>query len=111
MPSIQIERKHSKSIADAKKSVEKVAKQLANKFDVEYEWRGNTLAFARTGVSGRIALQKGAVEVLADLSFLLGALKPAVEREIQKYLEREFGDDPKPCEPAKTVAAKKKNRG
>lgn len=91
MPSIQIERKHRKSLADAKASVEKVAKQLASKFDVEYEWRGNTLAFARTGVSGRIALSKGAVEVLADLSFLLGAIKPAIEREIEKYLEREFG--------------------
>ena len=92
MPSIQIERKHSKTIAQAKTAVEKVARNLAEKFDVEYEWRGNTLAFTRSGVSGRIALKKGAVEVLADLSFLLGALKPSIEREIEKYLEREFGD-------------------
>ena len=46
----------------------------------------------RSGVSGRIALSKHTVEVLADLSFLLGALKPSIEREIDKYLEREFGD-------------------
>ncbi len=91
MPSIQIERKHRKSIADAKTAVEKVAKHLASRFDVDYEWRGNTLAFSRTGVSGRIALTKGMVEVLADLSFLLGPIKPAIEREIEKHLEREFG--------------------
>lgn len=92
MPSIQIERKHRKTIPQARAAVEKVARHLAEKFDVEYEWRGNTLAFVRSGVSGRIALSKHTVEVLADLSFLLGALKPSIEREIDKYLEREFGD-------------------
>jgi putative polyhydroxyalkanoate system protein len=91
MPSIQIVRKHHKTIAQARAAVDKVARSLAEKFDVEHEWRGNTLAFTRMGVSGRIALTKGAVEVLADLSFLLGAIKPAIEREIEKYLEREFG--------------------
>ena len=91
MPSIQIERKHHKTIAQAKEAVNHIAKNLAKKFDVEHEWRGNTLAFTRSGVSGRIVLTKGMVEVLADLSFLLGAIKPAIEREIEKYLEREFG--------------------
>ena len=91
MPSIQIERKHRKTIAEAKEAVNHIAKNLAKKFDVEHEWRGNTLAFSRTGVSGRIALTKGAVDVMVDLNFLLSTIKPAIEREIEKYLEREFG--------------------
>lgn len=90
MPSIDITRKHAKSLAEARKSVERVARQIAKKFDVEYGWKGNTLHFERTGVHGTIALTDGLVHVKAHLSFLLIAIQGAVESEIGKVLDREF---------------------
>jgi putative polyhydroxyalkanoate system protein len=91
MPSIAITRKHSKPIADGKKAINRLAKAIAERFDVEYGWEGNTLHFERSGVNGRIALGKGTIEVHAELSFLLTPIKTAIEREIERQLDKEFG--------------------
>jgi putative polyhydroxyalkanoate system protein len=91
MPSIEISRKHDKTIAEGKKAVERVAQSIAKRFSVTYGWDGNTLHFERPGVSGHIALTKGMVKVAAELSFLLGAIRGPIEREIKQHLETEFG--------------------
>ncbi len=91
MPSIDISRAHDKPLAEARKSVERLAKQIAKRFDVEYAWEGDVLIFERSGVSGEISVSKGKVRVKAQLGFLLMAIQPAVEREIHKQLEDEFG--------------------
>lgn len=91
MPNIDIVRKHDKTTAQARKSVEKVAKQIATKFDVDYGWKGSVLHFERTGVHGSIAVEDGRVHVKAHLSFLLIAIQGAVESEIQRVLDKEFG--------------------
>jgi putative polyhydroxyalkanoate system protein len=90
MASIEIHRKHSKTVAEAKKSVERVAKHIAKKFDVEYGWDGNTLEFSRLGVDGHIAVAAKEISVIVELNFLLGGIRGAVEREIHKYLDQEF---------------------
>jgi putative polyhydroxyalkanoate system protein len=91
MAAIDITRAHDKSIADAKQAIDKVARSLADKFDVDHEWQGNVLVFERSGVNGEIAVSKGKVRVQAELGFLLGALRGTIEREIEKYLDRELG--------------------
>ncbi len=91
MPSIEISRKHSKPMPDARKAIERVAKAVAKRFDIEYGWDGNTLNFERPGVNGHIALGKGTIRVNAQLSFLLIAIKSAIENEISKHLDKEFG--------------------
>lgn len=91
MPSIDIRRKHDKTAAQAKKSVERVAEHIAEKFDVDYGWEGNTLHFTRLGVDGHIAVKAKEIIVVAELSFLLSGIRGAVEREIHKYLDEEFG--------------------
>lgn len=91
MSSIDIRRNHKKPLKDAKAAVDKVADEIAGKFDLTYGWKGNTLHFERSGVSGKIALEKDAVHVTAELGFLLSMLKPQVEREIEKHLDQHFG--------------------
>ena len=91
MANIDIVRKHGKSIAESRKSVEKVAQKIAQKFELTYGWKGNTLHFERSGVHGSIVVGTGQVHVKAHLSFLLFAIQGAVEREIQGVLDREFG--------------------
>ena len=90
MPSIDIVRKHGKTTAQARKSVEKVAKQIAAKFDVDYGWKGNTLQFNRSGVDGQIAVTGKDVRVLVRLGFLLFALKGSIEREIDRVIDEQF---------------------
>lgn len=91
MPSIEIHRRHHKSLKEAKAAVERVADKIAEKFDVACGWNGNTMEFERSGVHGKIRLAKGEVLVTANLGFLLMALRGTIEAEIHKVLDREFG--------------------
>jgi putative polyhydroxyalkanoate system protein len=90
MSSIDIRRKHSRPLKEAKASVERVAQHIAEKFDVEYGWDGNTLLFERSGVDGHIAVTGKEVHVWVKLGFLLMAIRGPIEREINRYLDEEF---------------------
>jgi putative polyhydroxyalkanoate system protein len=91
MATIEIERSHKKPMAEARRAIERVAKHIATRFEVSYGWDGDTLHFERSGVNGAIALSKTKVRVTAHLSFLLLAIRGAVEREVRKHLDQEFG--------------------
>lgn len=91
MPSIDIRRKHGHSIKRAKAAVTETAAAIAKKFDIESSWAGNTLKFSRPGVDGKIRITEGEVHVTAELGFLLGMMKPAIEREIERHLDEYFG--------------------
>ena len=91
MSDISITRKHGKSIAQARASVDKVAKAITKKFDVELVWNGDVLSFSRSGVEGSIALAKGLVKVHVKLGFLLGMMRGPFEQEIERVLDQEFG--------------------
>lgn len=91
MPGIDIRHQHSMPLAKARKAVEDVAKKLAERFDVEYDWDGDTLNFVRSGVDGKIALEPKQLHVTAQLGFLLSALKGPIESEIRRVLDERFG--------------------
>jgi putative polyhydroxyalkanoate system protein len=91
MPSIDISRPHSKTVAAAKKSVTRVAEHIAQKFDVDSAWQGDTLLFRRSGVDGQIKVEAKTIRVTVELGFLLMAIRGTVEREIRRYLDEEFG--------------------
>lgn len=91
MPSIDIRHAHKKPLKEAKQAVDDVAVEISKKFDLTYGWKGNILHFERSGVNGKIELEKNEVHVTAELGFLLSMLKPAVESEIRKRLDHHFG--------------------
>ena len=90
MSRIDITRKHTLPLSEARKSIERVAKSIAKRFDIEYGWDGDAMKFERSGVHGQIVLTKTTVRVFAHLSFLLIPIKGSVEAEIEKQLEKEF---------------------
>ncbi len=91
MSRIDIRRKHALPLKEARKAVDKVARQMASEFDLECSWEGNTLAFVRGGVDGHIALEKGQVHVYAELGFVMGMMKPLIESEINRHLDEQIG--------------------
>lgn len=91
MSQIDIRRNHTRPLKDARAAIERVAGHIAEKFDVEYGWNGNSMAFSRAGVDGHIAVSSKEIHVTATLGFLLGAIKGPIEREIRRYLDEEFG--------------------
>jgi putative polyhydroxyalkanoate system protein len=90
MSNIDIHHPHSKTPAQARKAVEDVAKKLAERFDMAYEWEGDTLNFTRSGVDGHITVQPEQLHVTAHLGFLLSAMKGPIESEIRRVLDERF---------------------
>lgn len=87
MAVIDIRRSHTSSLKSTKAAVEKVAKAIAKEYGIDHHWAGNELHFDRSGVKGRITVAKNEVHVRAELGFLMGALKPVIEREIERKLD------------------------
>ncbi len=87
MSRIDIRHPHSLSKAKARKAVEDVARKLAEKFDMDYGWEGDTLNFSRSGVDGHIALGADDLHVHAKLGFLTAMFKEPIEGEIKRVLK------------------------
>ena len=90
MSAIDIRHPHALPKAKARAAVEQVAVKLAERFDVEYDWDGDVLNFARSGVDGKIAIEPKQLHVTASLGFLLSALKGPIESEIRRVLQEKF---------------------
>ena len=88
MASIDIRRKHGKTPAEARALVEKTADSMSRKFGIAGQWDGDTLHFHRSGVKGHIEVTNTELIVHAELGFLLGAMKPMIEREIEGQIDK-----------------------
>ena len=88
MPTISIAKKHSLTHRKAKDAAERIAKDLKQRFELDYAWDGDDVAFERPGVSGRMHVGKSTISLDVSLGFLLTPLKPAIEREIHAQLDR-----------------------
>lgn len=87
MAVIDIRREHAKSVKSAKASVERVATAIAKDFGIDHHWTGDTLKFDRSGVKGHIAVEKHEIHVRVELGFLMSALKPMIQTEIEAKLD------------------------
>jgi putative polyhydroxyalkanoate system protein len=90
MASIDIRRKHKLTLKEAKDAVKKTAAAIAKKFGIDSQWHGNTLTFERAGANGEIKVTASEIHVTAQLGFLLGTLKPLIEKEIENRLDQEL---------------------
>jgi len=88
--SIDIHKSHSMRLEDAQRVADQLASDLSDRFSVNYGWEGNTILFERPGVNGEIDVDEQSVRVRARLAFLFTYLQPAVEREINRYLDEHF---------------------
>jgi putative polyhydroxyalkanoate system protein len=101
MSDIRIRRSHSKTLDEARKAAEKMAKQLRKDFDLDYAWDGNVLRFERSGVDGELHVTTREVRLEAKLGFLLAFLKPRIEAEVESQLDRLLSAPAKAPAPAK----------
>ena len=90
MSKIDIRHAHSLPMPQARKAIEGVAKKLAERFDIQHEWEGDTLNFNRAGVDGKIKLSPKKLHVTAQLGFMLSMLKGPIEAEIKRVLSEKF---------------------
>lgn len=91
MSHIDIHAKHTMSRDEAKTAAEELAADLAQKFEIDYNWEGDHIHFERSGVSGTIAIGDGEVHITARLGIMLMFLRHRIEEEIFRYLSEHFG--------------------
>ena len=116
MPDIKFVRKHALSVAQAKKIAQKAADDLAEEYDLESDWDGDTLNFARSGVNGEMAVTASEIRLQVNLGFLLKPFKFKFEQHISHRLDELLlaaGSGDKGAKSAKTAkpvkaAAKRK---
>ena len=87
MSKITIRRRHGLDHKKAKSAAEKIARDLKSRFDLEYAWDGDHIAFERPGLTGTLQVGKTDLRLDVELSFLLSALKGPIERAIEKELD------------------------
>lgn len=90
MSHIVVHRAHALTLDQARRAAETLARQLADRYEVNYHWQDDVLHFERSGVSGHIALEPDMVRITARLGFLLVPLKHRLEQEIHRYLDEMF---------------------
>jgi putative polyhydroxyalkanoate system protein len=107
MPSISIARPHALPHKQARDAAERIARDLKQRFQLDYEWDGDDVNFERPGVTGRMHVGKDRVALDVKLGFLLTPIKPAIEREIHAQLDKLFtAPAAKPAKPAQARAVK-----
>jgi len=90
MPSIAIKRRHGLDQKRAKAAAEKIARDLNKRFNLEYAWEGDHIAFERPGLSGTLRVGKIDLSLDVELSFLLLPLKGPIEQAIHRELDTLF---------------------
>jgi putative polyhydroxyalkanoate system protein len=90
MGTLSIARKHQLSHKKAKEAAQKVAEDLQERFDLNYEWHGDCIEFERPGLRGELTVAANEVRLECELGFLLSALKPMLEAEINKEFSKRF---------------------
>ncbi len=90
MSDIYICREHNTTIDKARDAATEVARDIAERYDVDYHWHDNELHFTRTGVDGTICIDEAQIEVSAKLGFMLKMLKGPIEQVVQNQLDELF---------------------
>ena len=87
MSRIDIQHRHARSDADARRIVEGIVQQLHQRYGVDGHWdQDDAASLSGPGLQGSIRLAPGQVQLTAELGFLLSVMSGQVESEIRRVL-------------------------
>ena len=97
MPELKIERQHALGLAGARAVAERWREQAEQEWGMACESEpGETqdlLRFARSGVSGELAVSATRFDLQLKLGFLLGAYSARIEEKIKANLDELLGPE------------------
>ena len=105
MPDIALVREHHLGLKGAKAAADDMAQKLDEKFDLSGDWRGNTLSFSRSGVTGNLTVSETEMTLEVTLGFMLKMMKGPIEKAVNEQLDRVL-KDAKPVAKAKAAMPK-----
>jgi putative polyhydroxyalkanoate system protein len=87
---VNIRRRHTLGIQEAKTRVDRVAAQLGDKFGLRAAWDGDDLKFRGSGVDGQIRVAEDEVEAQLrlglSLKLLEGNIRSAIDAAMDEHL-------------------------
>ena len=91
MSTIDVRRAHALPKEEAKKRAEELANSMKQKFELEWRWDGDRIAFdaprgAAKGTKGSVDVGDKEVRVQIDLPFMLRVLKGTIESKVNDKL-------------------------
>lgn len=87
MASISIAKEHKLTHRKAKDVADRLARDLHERFGLDYTWEGDDVVFHRPGLAGRMQVSPDEIRLDVKLGLLLSALKPTIEHEIHTQLD------------------------
>lgn len=87
MAKIDIDRKHSKSVADVKAGIDGMMDRM-KQMGVETTWQGDTLHVKGPGVKGTVAVTNASVAIKLDLGLPASLMKGKIEEKIIRGLDK-----------------------
>ncbi|QEY59759.1 polyhydroxyalkanoic acid system protein [Pseudomonas sp. C27(2019)] len=88
MSTIIVEREHQLGRAGARDKAQALAERLAEKYDVTYQWQGDTLVVSRAGAEGTIVVGDSTIYITLKLGVLFSALKGRIKHEMEAALDK-----------------------
>ena len=92
MADISLKRTHTLGLKGAHAAANKMADRLAEKFDLKGTWSGNTMNFARPGVTGKLEVSDHEMKLEVSLGFMLKMMKGPIEKSVHEQLDTVLGD-------------------
>lgn len=94
MADIRITQAHTLPHRKARAAAQKVADQMADEYDVVWQWEGDVLRFHRSGVSGRLVLAERHAHLEITLDFLFKAFAETIEEKVGAKMKKVFATHP-----------------
>ncbi len=90
MSAIHLQRKHRLGLRKAREAAQRVADDMAESFDIDSTWDGNSLHFSRSGLAGCLQVTKDKVVIDAELGILLAMFRARIEERLERDFDRYF---------------------
>lgn len=86
MSKVLIKQKHSKTEDEVREIVGEVEQMLAADYGLKTRWQGNAVRFERSGLSGELSMEPGAVLIKMKLGMMLGMYSRKIQTELEKIV-------------------------
>ena len=88
MARITVERPHTLGKEKAREKAEIMLQKLSDKYGIEHEWTGDTVALEGKGAKGTVDVEDALVRVNLELNFFLSAMSGQIQAEVEKQLDK-----------------------
>lgn len=90
MNRLLFERDHGLGLGKARAVAQRLADEMADQYDVQSHWEGDSLHFNSSGVRGVLAVGESRISLDAKLGFLMASFKPRIEARLAANFDRYF---------------------